>query len=477
MDGFDKAVFERLPLAESVTLLFRAIANEELLSEIWETHRGRCYERELSFATMVHLIADALLCYESGRGSFQKHKEDGTLQTSLQAVYDKLGRIPLRVSQGFLERATIVLREVFPDWSTWTLPSSLNEFGVMVYDGKAIKRVAHRLKITRSSRGGLLGGRALVVQDWKTGMAIAMHGDPDGEANDVKYVGKLVPKVRELVPGPLLHMGDSGFCDLVQPAHFLSSPNDQFLVRHHPKAKFHRDFSVAERISTTEAGEAVTDSWGWLGREDDARRMYVRRVELHRDDGKPIILITSLLDADHYPTADLLFVYRNRWGIEHMFQEVTEVFGLSHLIGTTPQATLFQFAFCMLLYNMVQVIRGYVAQARQVDPNVISSELLFRDVEEELISCHKMLTTQQIEAFFAVILTLSQLKHRLSQILQHAWSDRWLASPNRTRRPRNPDKRKKNHTSVFRLIHGIPKKHKRRNLARRIPKNSKQQRP
>jgi hypothetical protein len=473
MDGFCKEIIRRLPLAESVTQLFRAIAKDDLLSEVWATHRGRCYERELSFTTMVQLIADALLCSRSGRDSFRRSKEEGTLGTSIQAVYDKLGRLPIRVSEGFLERSTLALREVFPDWSTWKLPASLRGTRVVIYDGKSVKRVAHRLKLTRSSKGGLLGGRALVVQDWETGMAVSMYGDPDGESNDVKHLGKLVPRVREIIPGPLLHVGDCAFCDLVQPKHFQSSPDDHFLVRYHPKVKFHRDFQVSERVSSTEAGETVTDRWGWMGSEKDARRIYVRQIELHRENDKSIILITTLLDADESPAVDLLFVYRNRWGIEHMFQEVTEVFGLSHLIGTAPQATLFQFAFCLLLYNMIQVVRGYIAQARQLDPNDISPELLFRDVEEELISCHKMLTSQQIEERFADVLTPAQLKCYLTRILGSAWSDRWLASPNRNIRTAHPGKRKKSHTSVFRLLYGVPPKNKSRHYAVRIPKSVK----
>jgi hypothetical protein len=34
-----------------------------------------------------------------------------------------------------------------------------------------------------------------------------------------------------------------------------------------------------------------------------------------------------------------------RWGIEQVFQKVTEVFHLQGLIGGTPKATIFQFAF------------------------------------------------------------------------------------------------------------------------------------
>ena len=74
--------------------------------------------------------------------------------------------------------------------------------------------------------------------------------------------------------------------------------------------------------------------------------------------------MTDLIDADAVPAADLLAVYLARWGIERVFQQITEVFSLRRLIGSTPQATVFQAAFCLLLYNMVQVVRGYIAAAQ-----------------------------------------------------------------------------------------------------------------
>ncbi|MGL6097036.1 MAG: transposase [Fimbriiglobus sp.] len=40
-----------------------------------------------------------------------------------------------------------------------------------------------------------------------------------------------------------------------------------------------------------------------------------------------------------YPAADLLSLYRLRWGIESTFQTVTEIFALSRFIASTPEAT------------------------------------------------------------------------------------------------------------------------------------------
>ena len=64
----------------------------------------------------------------------------------------------------------------------------------------------------------------------------------------------------------------------------------------------------------------------------------------------------------------------------------------------TPEATIFQFALCMLFYNMIQLVRAYVAMGQQRDPSGVSSEKLFADVQRELIAWHVVLTPEQTAA-------------------------------------------------------------------------------
>ena len=47
-----------------------------------------------------------------------------------------------------------------------------------------------------------------------------------------------------------------------------------------------------------------------------------------------LILITDLTNANKYPADDLLELYLQRWTIEKVFQQVTEVFCLDSLIGS-----------------------------------------------------------------------------------------------------------------------------------------------
>lgn len=83
-------------------------------------------------------------------------------------------------------------------------------------DGKAIKRVAKRLKPLPGRKGGVLGGKALVALEVRRGLAVAMATDPDGETNDAKMVPALLPQVRAHVAGARLWVADRQFCDLTR---------------------------------------------------------------------------------------------------------------------------------------------------------------------------------------------------------------------------------------------------------------------
>ena len=137
MDRPSKEVLARMPLAESVLLLWRWVTNEERMQSLWNEHRGRCYQKIISFVLMVHLIADALLKYNgSGRRAFEKGIENGELETNVGSAFKKLGRLPVALSQAFLSQCTAALRQAFPEWAEWKLPTSLRRFRVSANYGR-----------------------------------------------------------------------------------------------------------------------------------------------------------------------------------------------------------------------------------------------------------------------------------------------------------------------------------------------------
>ena len=447
-----------LPLAEAALRLLQRVTDEEPLKQLFEEHRGRGYESVLTFPQMVQLIGDALLeAGGSGYRIFVRAQEAGGLSTSIAAVYGKLGRLHIGLSQAFLADRSDPLRELFPAKARRAAPPSLRKFATVILDGKAIKRVAKRLKPLRGVAGGLLGGRTLVALEYATGLAIAFHAEADGDANDARFVPHLLPVVRSRVSGPRLWLADRGFADLRRFAEFTAE-NDHFLVRYHPKCGFHRDHDRAVRHSRDAQERAILEEWGWLGAATHKLRRYVRRVTLSRPAEEDVILVTDLLASQEFPATELLELYRERWGIERVFQQVTEIFGLKGLIGGTPQATIFQFSFCLLLYNVLQTIRGYVANHQQRDCETISLENLFVDAREQLTTWSVLERRAVVSLDFFQSWPTKSLTKRLHQILKPEWSERWIKAINKKPRPTTMRSTKRTHSSVFRLLRDAPQR-------------------
>jgi hypothetical protein len=463
MEASTRDILARLPLAEAVLTLWRWVADAGSLDQIFDENRGRGYQKILSFSLMVYLVRDALLEFNgSGRKSFDEAKARGELEASIRATYGKLGRIPIPVSTALLAECTARLREVYPcDPKAQTpLPESLDDYQIITFDGKAIKRVAKRLKALWGAPGGLLGGRALVALDMRTGLAVAMRAHPDGDANDVRFVGDLVPEVRSLIPSKRLWVADAAFCDLTQPVHFAEQ-GDAFLVRYHPKVPFYADTARPAQMGQDCRGRQYVEEWGFMGSPRNKKRLYVRRISLARPGEKDVILMTNLCDAQAVPAADLLEVYLNRWGIERMFQQITEVFGLEHLIGTKPEGVIFQFAMCLLLYNLIQVVRGVIAVGVEREREEVSGEKLFEDVQRQMISWSTMVEPEETIAHFEEEWTAMRVKVRLSELLSGLWKDRWLKSPPKQPRKPREKERKQTHSSVYRILEAYQRRLKK----------------
>jgi hypothetical protein len=453
---FAVEVLRRLPLAEAFYLVFGHAATDAVLGPLFERHRGRCYEDKLAFAELVGVLADALTRYQGrGRGAILDAIERQQLPCQARAVYAKLARLPLPLAEALVAALTARLRGLFPAALYRTeLPASLAGLTVVVLDGKKIKKAAKRLLAARGQPGKLFGGKLLVAYLPADGLAVAMAAEADGEANDVRLVPRLAPLARAAVAGPRLWVMDRQFCDLDQPARF-SEEGDHFLIRQSLKTGFEADPARPAVSGADAAGRPFTQEWGWLGCAKDKRRRYVRRITLRRGEAEAVILVTDLLEEHVYPGADLLAVYLTRWQIESVFQQITEVFELRHLIGSTPQATVFQAALCLVIYNVLQLLRGHIAAARAgpVKVESLSAEMIFEDMKKGLVGLHEVLTTEELLGALSMPATPEQLKQRLAALLGGLWSPRWRKAVNTRPRPHKPKAKQSGaHTSVHKLL-------------------------
>ena len=367
-DVFSATVLEKLPLADSVWRLLHFTMTDDWLEDLWSRKRGRCYEQDLKFSTLAHLIADALLEHGgSGHQAFERAQDAAILPVSITSAYDKLANLPLPVSETLLAEGTRRMSAVLPEIpAVDPLPKCWADYEVFGADGKAIKHVKRLLKPLRGLQAGILGARASVGLNLRTGLAVAMVGHLDGEAGEAALTDVLLLTLaRTAGQRPWVVVLDRLYCNLSFPQQVLKA-GGHFLIRYCSNTTFVPDATRPAQESRDAQGYRIVQEWGWLGKVESADRQYVRRITKHWPDGKELGVVTDLLDEAKYPAEAMLSTYQSRWGIETVFHQITDVFSLRHLIGTMPKAVLFQLSFCLLLYNALQVVRATWHRFRSV---------------------------------------------------------------------------------------------------------------
>jgi hypothetical protein len=456
-DPFDLRVLAELPLAESFYTVWGYLATDKVLKDLFDTHRGKCYDDQLSFAELVSVLVDAITRYNgSGNRAIGKALERNQLSVKHRAPYGKLARLPLPLAEAFLSGLTARLRPLFPAGLFRTqLPACLDGLAVVVLDGKKIKKAAKRLLATRGRPGKLFGGKLLAAYLPAQGLAVALAADPDGEANDIRLMPRVMPLARAAVAGPRLWVADAQFCDLDQPAEFTREEGDHFLMRFSLRNRFSADPDRQALSGTNRLGQVYTQDWGWMGSGKDPRRRYLRRIVVRRPGQEDVIVVTDLLDAQVYAAEDLLEVYLQRWQIENVFQQITEVFELQHLIGCTPKATVFQASLCLVIYNILQVMRGYAAQVspEAVRPDELSTEKIFLDLHEELLGLHRVLKGKRCFEVLTLEDRAEVVRARLDTLLRQAWTPSWKKAKPSKPRPHQPKAKQSGaHTSVHKIL-------------------------
>jgi hypothetical protein len=444
-------MLDKVPLAEATVRVLSFALDDAFLEDIYQGQRGKSYTKLITFPVITHLVCDALLQNKSGRRVFEKAHEAKALPASVEAAYGKIGRLPAAVSIALLDGCSERVQQLFPDGCEETsLPASLARFSAIVLDGKVTKKIPHRLKPLRDAKvGGLVGGRGLVAYRLQSGLVLGMEGDEDGDANDLSLVSKLAEKLRSRIDEPRLWIADRQFSFPLTLGEF-SHGDDTFVVRYSKGVPFFRDDSKASRRGKDDEGREYTEEWGWLGSEKLPHRRYVRRITLQRVQGEDVILVTNLLDADGYSAKDLLEVYRNRTNIEYVFQRITEVFALRRLIGTSPRATLFQLSLCLLLYNVLQLVRAYIACTNAKKLERVSPKKVLEDIREQLAACLVVMDISSITKSLANPGSSEEMKRFLKERL-HIWEKRWTKAERYRNRPETI-KRRRGHDSVYRVM-------------------------
>ena len=273
--AFSTEVVSRLPLADAVWRLLQFTMADTWLDDLWQRTRGRCYERVLKFSTLAHLVADALVQHGgSGRQAFERAQEDDRLPVAIGSTFDKLGNLPLSVSETLLLEGTRRLQETLPEHpavEAFPLPACWAGHELFGADGKVIKHVKRLLKPLRGLQAGILGARASVALDLRTGLAVGLIGHLDGEAGEAELTAELLAGMAAAAGGkPWVAVLDRLYCNLTFPRRILDA-GGHFLIRYCSNTAFVPDPARPPKEHRDARGRRIVQEWGRLGKTPGSR--------------------------------------------------------------------------------------------------------------------------------------------------------------------------------------------------------------
>lgn len=118
------------------------------------------------------------------------------------------------------------------------------------------------------------------------------------------------------------------------------------------------------------------------------RTWQMRAIRYHRKGFRPQTLLTSLLDAQAYPAAELSAVYHERWELELGYDEIkTEMLERRETLRSRAAWSVYQEMWGVLLaYNLVQLERARLATLAGVPPIRISFVTVLRELRVAFVT-------------------------------------------------------------------------------------------
>jgi len=355
--AFDRFLAQR-PMCVLARGALEHLLDPAHLDRVFEVSAQRGYQKELLFSTLVDLFADVVLRVEpSVHAAYQRRQAE--VRVSPAAVYQKLNGIEPVVSAALVadsaRRARAVIGELRAAHAPW-LPG----YHCRVLDGNHLGATEHRIGELRATWAAPLPGRALVVLDPEGMLATDVFLTPDGHASERSLLDAVAAAVRPRD----VWIADRNFCTLgflfgiARRLGFFvirqhGSLGGELIGRRWRRGRTHTGVVFEQKVRLTDPATGRSRVW---------RRVTVELKEPTRDGDRELHLLTSLpaCVASAVAVCDL---YRRRWTVEGVFQEIaTTLAGEVPSLGY-PRAALFAFCLALLTYNAVSVLKAALRAA------------------------------------------------------------------------------------------------------------------
>jgi IS4 transposase len=285
------------------------------------------------------------------------------MTVSRKSVYNKLNGIEPQISAALVEDSVVRFAPVVERLGA-TLPPLLRGYRTKILDGNHFSATEHRIEELRTIGDAPLPGKALVVLDPQLKLATHVFPCEDGHAQERSLLDQVLPCVEKRD----LWIEDRNFCTLG----FLfgvRSRGARFLIRQHANLPG-RLRGKRKYIGRIETGRVYEQSMEITNPKTGAtitiRRITVKLNQPTREGDTEIHILTNLpqKSANALKVADL---YRKRWTIETMFQELTETLTCEIKTLGYPKAAVFAFCLALVAYNGISVIKAALRSVHGMD--------------------------------------------------------------------------------------------------------------
>jgi hypothetical protein len=219
-------------------------------------------------------------------------------------------------------------------------------------------------------RAVLIPGSVLALLDLRRGLlrrVVFRERLINGEA------ARLEQELGEIPQGTLLVM-DRGFCSLK----LLAALTARGL---HAAVRFQKSVRAQEleELSRFEDdGVQVVDRLVVLGSGSAGRpKVTARLIEKPLKDGGLLRLVVTMLDPAKLSARAALALYRRRWAVERMFQELKEVLNLRRFYAANTNAVAMQVHACAIVHVALRVTQARIAREHGLRPEALSLPKLF----------------------------------------------------------------------------------------------------
>ncbi|MBM4077888.1 MAG: transposase, partial [Planctomycetes bacterium] len=310
------------------------------------------YTRTLPFSTVAELMGEVVFNVSPSIGASLKTRVD-CLPVSTRAFYLKLNGIEPEVAAVLVRDAAKRLSPVIRKLGVRT--PLLPGYNVRILDGNHFAATEHRLLETRKKSAAPLPGQALAVLDPDLRLAIDVFPCEDGHAQERSLLNQVLPTVREKD----LWIADRNFCTLG----FLfgiAQRQARFIIRHHAGMPLEK-IGQPKLIGKSETGR-VFEQKAKIINPKSGRPMTVRCITLKlktatKDGEREIVILSNLRKKDATATK-IAQLYRKRWTVESMFQEMTENLTCEIKTLSYPRAAVFAFCLALTAWNGMSVIHA-----------------------------------------------------------------------------------------------------------------------